>query len=53
MITTHRGMNINEAEYLAVIDDIMGALDKNDIGDQEKMEVLMICYSLKGEILHL
>ena len=35
------------------IDDIMGALDKNGIGDQEKMEVLMICYSLKGEILHL
>ena len=53
MITTHRGMNINEAEYLAVIDDIMGALDKNGVGDQEKMEVLMICYSLKGEILHL
>ena len=53
MISTHRGMNINEAEYLAVIDDIMGALDKNGIGDQEKMEVLMICYSLKGEILHL
>ena len=52
MLTTHRGMNINEAEYLAVIDDIMVALDKNEIGDQEKMEVLMICYSLKGEILH-
>lgn len=52
MLTTHRGMNINEVEYLAVIDDIMAALDKNGVGDQEKMEVLMICYSLKGEILH-
>ena len=45
-------MNINEAEYLAVIDDIMAALDKNGIGEREKQEVLMICYSLKGEILH-
>lgn len=52
MVTTHRGMNINEAEYIAVIDDIMEALDKNGIGDREKQEVLMICYSLKGEILH-
>ena len=52
MLTTHRGMNINEAEYLAVIDDIMGALDKNGVGEREKQEVLMICYSLKGEILH-
>jgi hemoglobin len=52
MLTTHRGMNINEAEYLAVIDDIMAALDSHDIGESEKQEVLMICYSLKGEILH-
>jgi hemoglobin len=52
MLTTHRGMNINETEYLAVIDDIMAALDKHGVGEREKQEVLMICYSLKGEILH-
>lgn len=51
MLDTHRGMNINEQEYLAVIDDIMAALDKNNIGEGEKNEVLRICYSLKGEIL--
>ena len=52
MLTTHRGMSINEAEYLAVIDDIMAALDKHGIGDREKQEMLHIAYSLKGEILH-
>lgn len=51
MLDTHRGMNISEQEYLAVIDDIMAALAKNEVGEREQQEVLMICYSLKGEIL--
>ncbi len=53
MQTTHRGMNINEAEYLAVVDDIMAALDSHGVGQREKQEMLMIAYSLKGDILHL
>lgn len=52
MLTTHRGMNINEAEYMAVVDDIMAALDSNGVGEREKQELLMVAYSLKGEILH-
>jgi hemoglobin len=52
MVSAHRGMNVSEQEYLAVIDDIMGALDKNGVGDLEKQELLMVAYSLKGEILH-
>jgi hemoglobin len=52
MLTTHRGMNINEAEYLAVVDDIMAALESNDVGEREQQEVLMIAYALKGEIIH-
>ena len=53
MVDTHRGMNISEQEYMAVIDDIMAALDQNGVGDREKQEMLMIAYSLKGEILRL
>ena len=45
-------MNINEAEYFAVVDDIMAALDNNGVGEREKQEMLMIAYSLKGDILH-
>lgn len=52
MHDTHRGMNINEAEYMATIDDILGALRKNKIDEQAQKDVLAIAYSLKEEILH-
>ncbi len=53
MITAHTGMNINEAEFIAVCDDVLDALDKNNVGKREKDEVLCILYSLKKEIVHL
>ena len=51
MPTTHAGMNINAAEYMAVIDDIMGVLDKHKIDDESKKDVLTILWSLKGMIM--
>lgn len=51
MLTTHQGMNISEQEFLAVVDDIMGAMDKNNVGEAEKKDVLAILYSLKGQII--
>lgn len=53
MREAHRGMNINEAEYVAAIDDILTALQKNGIDEQTQKDVLAIAYSLKGQILHL
>lgn len=52
MRDVHRGMNINEAEYVATIDDILVALRKHGIDEQTQKDVLAIAYSLKGEILH-
>ena len=52
MLTTHKGMNISEREYMAVLDDILAALDTHGIRQREKEELLFICYSLRGEILH-
>ncbi|MDI5936463.1 group 1 truncated hemoglobin [Halomonas sp. M4R5S39] len=52
MPEAHRGMNINEAEYMAAIDDILGVLDRHGIDPQTRQEVLGIAYSLKGEIMH-
>ena len=52
MKDAHRGMNINEAEYVAALDDILTALRKHDIDEQTQKDVLAIAYSLKGEILH-
>lgn len=51
MRTAHKGMNISEQEYLAVVDDIMGTLAKHGIDDTTRKDVLAILYSLKGEII--
>ena len=51
MLTTHKGMNISEQEFIAVVDDIMWALDKHGMTDDTKKDVLAILYSLKDEII--
>ena len=51
MTTTHRGMNINATEYMHVIDDVMGVLDKHNKSEETKKDVLAIFYSLKGQIM--
>ena len=51
MRTTHAGMNISEQEFVAVLDDILAALDKHGVGGQERQEVLATLYSLKGEVV--
>lgn len=53
MISSHKGMNINEAEFIAVCDDVLKALDTNKVDQREKDEVLCILYSMKAEIVHL
>ena len=52
MRAAHRGMNVQEAEYMAAIDDILAALSKHSIDEQTRKDVLAIAYSLKGDILH-
>lgn len=51
MRTAHLGMNISEQEYLAVMDDVVAALDKNGLGDDVKADVIAILYSLKGDVI--
>jgi len=51
MVTTHTGMNISPEEYMHVIDDIFLALDKNDVTEETKKDVLAILWSLKGMII--
>ncbi len=51
MMSTHRGMNISEQEYMAVMDDILGALRKNDIDDPTRGEVVAVLYSMKDQII--
>jgi len=51
MLTTHRGMNISEEEFLAVLDDILVALRANGVGQREQEELLLANYNLKGDIV--
>jgi hemoglobin len=51
MLSTHKGMNIDGGEFLAVLDDALKALDKNNIGQREQEEVLYILYSMKSDIV--
>lgn len=51
MVTAHTGMNISPSEYMHVIDDIFMALDKNNIDEDSKKDVLAILWSLKGMMI--
>ena len=51
METTHRGMNISEAEFMAVLDDILAAMDKHNYDEQTRKDVLAISYSLKDQMI--
>jgi hemoglobin len=51
MSDAHRGMNINEAEYVAALDDILSVLRRRGIDDASQKDVLAIAYSLKDQIL--
>lgn len=52
MLTAHRTMNISHREFMAVIDDVMRALEKNKIGKQEQNEMLGLLMSLKDQVIH-
>jgi hemoglobin len=52
MVSTHRGMNLNETELIAAIDDIVAAMTELGYEQTEKNDVIAILYSLKGEVLH-
>ena len=51
MLAAHKGMNVSEQEYLAVTDDIVGAMEKHKLSDDTKKDVIAILYSLKGNII--
>ena len=53
MPEAHAGMNISSEEFLAVLDDIMSALQQHGIDEQSQKDVLAISYSLKPQIVHL
>jgi hemoglobin len=51
MLTAHKGMNISEQEYMAAMDDIVSAMNKHEVDEGSKNEVVAILYSLKDNII--
>lgn len=51
MLSAHKGMNISATEFMAVLDDALGALEKNKVGQREQEEVLFVLYSMRSEIV--
>lgn len=49
----HTGMNIDDAEFVAVLDDAIKAMTTLGIGQLEQAEVLHILYSMKGDVVRL
>lgn len=51
MVAVHKGMNISDGEFIAMLDDAMGALESNNVGQREKEEVLFIFFSMKNDVV--
>ena len=51
MLATHKGMNISAIEFNAVLDDVLLAMDKNEVGQREQEEVLFILYGMRSDIV--
>jgi hemoglobin len=51
LVVAHKGMNISEQEYMAAMDDILSAMEKNDIDPGTRGEVTAVLYSLKSNII--
>ncbi len=52
MLTAHAQMNISDMEFNAVVDDVLKALDMNNVGAAERGEVLAILWSVKDQIVN-
>lgn len=53
MVSTHSSMNISEQEFVAVLDDVMAALQSCDIDAPVRGEVLAILWSLKPQVIRI
>ena len=51
MKTTHKNMKVTEGEFNALVEDLVGALDKFNVPAAEKTELLGILGPLKAEIV--
>ncbi len=51
MKAAHKGMKISEAEFNALVEDLVKSLDKFKVGAREKSELLSALGGMKGDIV--
>ena len=51
MLDAHRGMNVTDAEFNALVEDLVKALDKFKVPSQEKGELLSAIGGMKPQIV--
>jgi truncated hemoglobin YjbI len=51
MVTAHKGMNIKDADFNALVDDLVKALDKYSVPTTEKNELLSALAAMKPQIV--
>jgi hemoglobin len=51
MKTAHRGMGISDADFTALVEDLVKALDKLGVKEKEKNELLGALGPMKGDIV--
>jgi len=51
MKAAHKGMKITDAEFTALVEDLVKSLDKFKVGAQEKNELLSALGGMKGDIV--
>jgi hemoglobin len=51
MLDAHRGMNISDAEFTALVEDLIKSLDKFKVPAQEKNELLTALGGMKPQIV--
>lgn len=51
MTQAHTGMNVNAEEFLEVLDDILLALQKDDVSKADQDKILGLNYGLKNEVV--
>ena len=51
MRTAHAGMKITEVEFNALVEDLTKSLDKFNVGEREKTELLAALGGMKGDVV--
>ena len=51
MKETHKGMGVSDADFTALVEDLVKALDKHKVPDKEKTELLTALAGMKGDIV--